>query len=164
MAIVLMTAVIAAIALALPNPAYPILPRDLPQPFGLDQGTDFRDLEFKIYAEPKCKGERAGDYTGSYGFYEAYQMQSYHLSRDLYDNETLEFYSGSGPGMEVDNTIDHSLDGHYTASCWVYDTTAGVNATADDKAVEQGGHLGLGGMEGCHTLNKNEWCAVISVH
>ena len=86
-------------------------------------------------------------------------MYSYHLSRELGTSEVLDFYSGSATDLKVNNTYDPALDGHYTEACWLYDATAGVNATTKDSADRSGPHHGRN--QGCHTLNKNEWCAVI---
>ncbi len=158
MALILATAFLAIAALALPDPTS-LLARDFPPVVGFDTGSLFKDLTFTIYSEADCNDEAAGTYTGSYGLYEAYQMQSYHLSRALNGTENLDFYAGSGTDMQVNNTIDHTLDGHYTEACWVYDATAGLNATTHDKAAEHGEHHGRD--EGCHTLDKNEWCAMI---
>lgn len=158
---ILTTALIAVTAIAHPNPTNPLVPRDFPQPVGKNsQGLDFENgLEFKIYERKNCEGSPAGVYTGNYGFYEAYQMQSYHLSRPLEGNETLDFYAGLEPVVGVNNTFDPTLNGQSTMSCLMYDATAGRNATEDDKAADQAEHLGKD--KGCHTLNKNEWCAVI---
>ena len=82
-------------------------------------------------------------------------MQSYHLSRSLLDNEVLDFYSGSRTDLQHKNTINHAMNGHYTEACWLYDATAGLNATTDDIPRKQGVEIG------CHTLNQNEWCAMI---
>ena len=164
MALILTTAFIAIIALALPNPkpTINILPPKLPQPLGSRSGAPFSlDLTFTIYAEPDCNGEPAGVYTSSYGFYEAYQMQSYHLSRALLWPETLDFFAGIGGDDEPANhTIDHTLDGHYTESCLLFDVRAGVNATTHDKGVDDPAES-HGRNVGCHTLVRNEWCANI---
>ena len=160
MALILTTAFIAITALALPNPnpTSNIQSREFPQPLGSRSGASFSyDLTFKIYAEQNCTGEPAG----SYGFYEAYQMQSYHLSRTLGWAETLDFFAGPGGDDEpVNHTIDHALDGHYTESCLLFDVRAGVNATTYDKGVDDptDSH---GRNVGCHTLVRNEWCANI---
>ncbi|CAF9932991.1 MAG: hypothetical protein ALECFALPRED_005459 [Alectoria fallacina] len=153
MALPLTTAFLATTALALPTSTDPVLPQAL----GFDSGLDFLELTFTIYAEKDCKGEPAGIYVGSYGYYEAYQMQSYRLSRDLYDNERLDFYSGSETDQpHVNHSIVHTLDSHYTEACWLYDVTAGVNATEHDNINEH-----QGSNKGCQTLIENEWCAVI---
>ena len=151
-ALIFAIAFIAVTALALPNSINPLLPRDFPPPLGINQGHDFSGLTFKLYAEKDCKGDPAGIYTGSYGFYEAYQMQSYNLSRQLMANEVLDFYSGLRPDSRDKNKFNHGVNGHYTEACWMYDTTAGVNATTDGL---HGTHLG------CHTLKNIEWCAMI---
>ncbi|CAD6584814.1 MAG: hypothetical protein ASARMPREDX12_001758 [Alectoria sarmentosa] len=154
----LLTTAFALIALALPSPPNLIdalLPRDFPQPLGVYHGAPFEGLTFTIYAERNCKGTPAGIYTGDYGLYEAYQMQSYHLSRTLLDNEVLDFYSGTPTDLRAKNTINHNLNGHYTEACLLYDVTAGQNATTDNSADK------AGKIQGCHTLNMNEWCAVI---
>ncbi|KAF6228848.1 hypothetical protein HO133_006959 [Letharia lupina] len=159
MTLILATAFIAITALALPNPTNSILPRDFPEPLGRNQGSPFTALTFTIYEEPHCKGEPAGTYTGSYGFYEAHQMQSYRLTRTLTIHEVLDFYSGSATDLTVNNTHDPTKNGHYTEACWLYDATAGINATEKDQATGGGGHNGK--TAGCHTLNKNEWCAIL---
>lgn len=165
MAPILATAFIAIIALVLPAVTGPVLPRlDYPPPLGFTQGFDFLDLTFTLYAEKNCNGEPAAISKGSYGIYKAYQMQSYRLSRPLYEEEKLDFYSGSETDLYsssetdllVNNTIDHALDGQPAETCWVYDTTAGVDATTHDNGAESHGR-----HQGCHTLDKNEWCAVI---
>ena len=161
MALILATALVAITALALPIPPNRLSPRDFPQPQGVGQGAKFdASLTFTIYSDINCNGNPAGIYTSSYGFYEAYQMQSYHLSRNLFMNETLDFYSGSPTHPQVDHAIDHSLDGHYTESCLQFDRRAGKNATTSDKPISdlQDNH---GRKKGCHTLVANEWCAVI---
>ena len=155
MALILTSALMAVTALALPNPINTLAPRDIPQPIGFSQGIAFLDLTFKIYPKSDCKGSPAGNYQGSYGFYDAYQMQSYHLSRTLYDDEVLDFYSGSATDSQPNNTIDHALDGHYTEACYVLDVTAGSDATTDDDDNSKGR------KQGCHTLKHNEWCAMI---
>lgn len=158
MALILTTAFLAVAALALSD-STTLLPLDFPPLLGSDSGSPFNGLTFTIYPDKGCQSQAAGIYTGQYGFYQAYQMQSYHLSRTLYANETLDFYAGSGTDLQVNNTIDHTLDGDYTEACWVYDATAGLNATTQDKADKLSKHLGR--EKGCHTLNKNEWCAIL---
>lgn len=109
---------------------------------------------FTTFADKSCKvgkqefsAPRAG-----YGFYEAYQMQSYHLSHDLQNFEKLDFFTGYGVAPQR-YAINHAVDSHYTESCLQYDSTAGDNATTDDDK-DHGGR-----KAGCHTLNNNEWCA-----
>ena len=165
---ILTTAFTALTALALPNPTdspLPTLPNDFPPglgppgllgsleadqgtQFGVAHGSPFDKLEFTVYAEPDCKGTPAGIYDGSYGFYSARQMQSYHLNRTLlHGAEQLDFYAGLLPGLlELNHTVDHDLDGHMSTSCLEHDFTMGLQ----DERV------------GCHTLEFNEWCAVIS--
>ena len=150
MAKILTTAFIAVTALALPNPTNSLLPRDddFPQPIGVATGSPFYKLEFTVYAQEDCKGTPAGIFDGSYGFYAARQMQSYRLSRTLYHGqEELAFFAGPLPGLlELNHTVDHALNGHYTTSCLEYDFLVDLN----------------GELKGCHTLPNNQWCAVIS--
>ncbi|KAL9065675.1 MAG: hypothetical protein Q9161_008061 [Pseudevernia consocians] len=150
MTLILTTVFLAVAALAL---------SDFPLASEIDSGSLFNDLTFTVYPEKGCQSKAAGIYTGQYGFYEPYQMQSYHLSRTLHANETLDFYAGLGTDTQVNNTIDHTMDGNYSEACWIYDATAGLNATTQDKADKLSKHLGK--EKGCHTLDKNEWCALI---
>lgn len=85
-------------------------------------------------------------------------MNSYRLSRPLEENEVLDFYSGLATSKVVNNTFDSTLDGHYTEACWLYDVTAGVNATSHDDGHDEDKD---GRQKGCHKLNKNEWCAIV---
>ena len=164
MALILMTAFIAVTALALPNsPSLtgPLRTSGFPVAQGVEQNIDFLDLTFTTYPKGTCQGGASGIYTGVYGFYVAHQMQSYRLTRDLFDDEALDFYSGSESDEEVNNTLDPSKEGHYTLSCWLYDATAGFNATTQDRASSSFSAQHHGRTQGCHTLNKNEWYAII---
>ena len=158
MAMVLTAAFIAVSALALPNPTHSLLPRDgTPLGIGSNQGSPFDFLEFTVYAEKDCKGTPAGIFDGSYGYYAARQMQSYHLNRSLHHGaEVLDFYGGFLPGTkEVNHTVDHALNEHYTLSCWAHDVTAGLDGATTDRPASHGE------LKGCHTLVNNEWCANI---
>ena len=147
MSFILKIAFIAGAVLALSNPSDILLERDIPQPLGINQGMAFNDsLTFTIYPKNKCKGTPSGIYTGSYGFYDAHHMQSYSLSRQLADAETLQFFSGPGPYNAANN-------GHYTGQCVQLSATAGLNATHGGGSDER--------TSGCHTLTQLQWCAVI---
>lgn len=160
MALILTTAFIAVTVLALPSSNDALVPRDFPPPLGSGQGQTFSPpLTFKVYAEEHCNGDPAAIYTGSYGLYEPYQMQSYHLSRTLNSSELLDFYSGSRTDPSDKNSFNDIVNGHYTEACWIYDTRAGLNATTEDQADIYGEHHGK--QKGCHTLVENEWCAII---
>ena len=152
MARILSIAFLAIAALTLPISANPILPGDFPLPLGPDPGRPFSPgLEFTTYANKSCKGE-GHVFTSAYGYYAAFQMQSYTLNRSLTANERLDFFTGNGTGLPDRWSIDHAMDGHYTEACLLYDSTAGINATTHD-------NQGQGRGNGCHTLNNNEWCA-----
>ena len=158
MAMILTTAFIAVTALALPNPTESLLPRDdIPPAMGQAQGSPFDFLEFTVYAEKDCKGKPAGIFDGSYGYYAARQMQSYHLNRSLHHGaEVLDFFGGFLPGTkEVNHTVDHARNEHYTLSCSTHDVTAGLDGATTDRPAIRGEH------KGCHTLVNNEWCAMI---
>ena len=167
MALILATALVAIIALALPNPPNTLSPHDYPKAKGYLTGNQYNhNLTFTIYAEKKCTGNPQMTYSGQYGYYDAFQMQSYHLSRTLSKSEVLDFYSGSQTDLEVNHTIDYTLDGRYAEACWLYDATAGLNATTGDREFEENQEYQEkqkhhGRHEGCHTLVANEWCAVI---
>ena len=145
MSFILVIAFIAGAVLALPNPGDLLLPRDFPQSKGLEQGSSYDNLTFTIYSEQGCKGNPSGIYTGSYGFYEPYQMQSYDLSRPLLEAETLDFFSGPGE-------FDSTKNGHYTEVCLQYSASAGINATDDTENAR---------LSGCHTLKQTQWCAIL---
>ena len=149
MSFILKIAFIAGAVLALPNPGdVVLLERDIPQPLGINQGMDFNgSLTFTIYPETNCKGTPSGIYTGSYGFYDAHHMQSYSLSRQLAELETLQFFSGPGPYNPANN-------GHYTEQCVQFSATAGLNATHEGDRTDET-------TSGCHTLRQLQWCAVI---
>ena len=74
MALMPITAFLAATTIAPPNPDPPSptdddSSSDLPPPLGIDQGNDFdNDLEFRGYGSPGCKGDAKGIYTSNYGF------------------------------------------------------------------------------------------------
>ncbi|CAD6576559.1 MAG: hypothetical protein ASARMPRED_007778 [Alectoria sarmentosa] len=153
MPLLLTTVILAVTALALPTSTNPILSRQIPQSKGLGVGELFSQLTFTTYAEPSCQGS-GNAFTTAYGFFEAFQMQSYSLSRSLHANEVLDFYTGFGTGLQSKYSVDHAVDGHYTEACLQYDSTAGINATTNDDE-------GHGRWNGCHTLNNNEWCAMI---
>lgn len=164
MALILLTAFISVTALALPNPTNSLLPRDFPQPLGFDQGSPFDQLEIMVYSQENCGRKPAGIFDGNYGFYIGYQMKSYHLSRSLYDYENLDFYAGLGTDSKINNTVDDARNTHYTESCLQFDVRAGSNATISEVASEK--EIALqpaydGKTAGCHTLDKNEWCAII---
>ena len=147
---ILTTAFIAITALALPDPTHSLRRRDFPQPIGQDQGKPFDKLELTVYAEQNCQGTPAGIFDGSYGFYAARQMQSYRLNRTLvHGYEQLDFYAGPLlPGyLDLNHTVDMARNGHYTTSCLEHDTVADF----------------IGERAGCHTLEVNQWCAVISI-
>ena len=148
MSFILKIAFIAGAVLALPNTGDLLLERDIPQPLGVNQGMEFNDsLTFKIFPEQNCKGNPSGIYTGSYGFYDAHDMRSYSLSRQLAELENLQFFSGPGPYVFENN-------GHYTEQCLQVSATAGLNAThAKDRTDET--------QKGCHTLTQLQWCAII---
>ena len=151
MAIVLTTALIAVTALALPDAAPPTAPP------GLSPGGKFDDrLEFRPYKGVDCHGTAAAVFEGQYGYWEAFQMQSYSLSRSLKHYETLDFYSGIGTDGKINHTVDNSKSGHFSVSCLKFDLRAGVNATTSDT-----GDSPHGRDKGCHTLVHNEWCANI---
>ena len=148
MSFILKIAFIAGAVLALPNSYDLLLERDIPQPLGINQGMAYNgSLTFTIYPEQGCKGTPSGIYTGSYGFYSAHHLQSYSLSRQLAEDENLEFYSGPGPYNAANN-------GHYTLQCQQLNSIAGLNATnAKDRTTET--------TPGCHTLKQLQWCANI---
>ena len=174
MAMILTTAFLAVTALALPNPppvttittlvpptVHPVttvtvsLPSNAPS--GARTGQNFDDgLTFKPYKEVDCHGEAAAVYTGQYGLWEAYQMQSYSLSRALRNDEQLDFFAGIDANGNINNTADNSKNGHFTLSCFKFDVRAGANATTSDVGKDPKFH---GRDEGCHTLVHNEWCA-----
>lgn len=160
LALIFFTAFIATTALALPNPTHSLLRRDDPQPLGVEKawGTEFVDLVFTVYDGIDCDGHSV-IYTGQYGFYSAFQMRSYRLSRHLRSNEMLDFYSGLGNN----HTVDHSLNGHFSKACLQFDARAGLNATGDDdnESSYMTGNFGDGTSKGCHTLRSNQWCANI---
>ena len=152
MARILIIAFLAIAALTLPIATNPILPRDDPQPLGIDPRLLFSDgLEFTTYADKSCQGDGI-HFKGAYGLYEAFQMRSYKLSRSLTKNERLDFFTAFGTGLPDRYSVDHAMDGQYTEACVLYDSTAGVNATTHDDQ-------GHGTWNGCHTLKNNEWCA-----
>lgn len=156
MALILIIAILAIAALTLPTATNPILPRDYPPPQGIDQGLLFsKGLEFTTYANKSCQGDGHA-FKGAYGYYAAFQMQSYSLSRSLADDEQLDFFTGNSTGLPDQYSVDHATDGHYTEACLFYDSTAGVNATTHDN---QGHNQSHGRNNGCHTLKNNEWCA-----
>lgn len=159
MALILASAFLAVAALAFPNPTNPLLRRNFPQAQGTGQGLDFDKLTFTVYEGGDCLRQPKGVYKGSYGFYEAHQMMSYKLSRPLNPNEVLDFYSGSATDLSVNHTYNPAVENHYTEACWLYDATAGVNATTQDDLGREEGR-----KAGCHTLLQNEWCAIIWTH
>lgn len=146
MALILTTAFIAIIALALPAITTPVLPRqDYPPPLGVEAGTLFpAGFTFTTFADKSCKGvgHVFSDDGAGYGDYAPWQMQSYHLSRDLKSYEILEFFTGFGTGLQNKYSVDHAMDSHYTESCLQYDSTAGTNATTDDDKDHGGGRVG----------------------
>lgn len=160
MALILFTAFISVTALALPNPTHSLLPREVPDDLGFDPGTPFYDLEFTVYKSSNCNGKPAATFLGQYGHFAGYQMHSYRLSRALDSAEVLDFYAGLGPDLSVNNTYDETRNGHSTISCLLYDVTAGHNATEGD-IDKHANDRGDGRQAGCHSLNKNEWCASI---
>ena len=81
-------------------------------------------------------------------------MRSYHLSRDLRDNEVLDFFTGLGKGLPTRYARDFGLDDHYEQACIWYDSTAGINATKH-------GEQSHGRKVGCHDLMNNDACASI---
>ena len=152
MTALLTTAFLAATLLALPTSTTRILPRALPAE-GVGQGDLYSQLTYTTYAEINCQGS-GHTVTGGYGYYTAYQTQSYHLSRALRNNEVLDFYTGFGTGLPSKYSVDHAMDGDYDDACLQYDSTAGINATTHDNE-------GHGRHIGCHTLVNNEWCSNI---
>ena len=91
-------------------------------------------------------------------------MKSYRLSRTLYEYERLDFYAGLGTDLKINNTVDDARNTHYTESCLQFDVTAGLNATVNEVATKNEVATNPaydGKTEGCHTLDKNEWCAII---
>ena len=159
MVMILTTAFIAVTALARPDapPVVTVTVPPPPAPPSVDVGKKFDDgLIFKPYKGVDCHGEPAAVYDGQYGLWEAFQMQSYSLSRSLGPAEQLDFYSGIGSDGNINYTVDNSRSGHFSTSCFQFDLRAGVNATTSDV----GNHPKIHGKkEGCHTLVHNEWCA-----
>lgn len=154
MAVILTTALFAVTALALPINTVPVSLRDTPQALGVDPGELFpADLMFTTYAEKSCEGEGHA-FKSAYGYYDAFQMQSYSLTRSLHDYEVLDFYTGFGTGLNSRYAVDHAMDGNYAQACVQYNSTAGINATTYD-------NKGHGRWDGCHELKNNEWCAVM---
>ena len=128
-------------------------------PPGLRPGGKFDDgLIFKPYKGVDCHGKAAAEFDGQYGRWEAFQMQSYSLSRSLKHYETLDFDSGIGTDGKINHTVDNSKSGHSSLSCFEFDLRAGVNATTSDTGHRPKFH---GRNRGCHTLVHNEWCANI---
>ena len=161
MAMILTTAISAVTALALPD-APPVTTVTVPAPAapsGVETGLNFTaGLVFKPYKGVDFHGDPAAIFYGQYGLWEAFQMQSYHLSRALEKHEYLDFYSGIGTDGNINNTVDNSKNAHFSVSCLKFDLRAGVNATTSDVGNEPKFH---GRHEGCHTLVRNEWCANI---
>ena len=159
MVMILTAAFIAVTALALPNaPLVATVTMQLtPAPSGVETGKKFdNDLKFKPYKGVDCHREPAAVYEGQYGRWEAFQMQSYSLSRSLRPAEQLDFYSGMGADGNINYTVDNSRSGHFSISCFRFDLRAGVNATTSDVGQHPKIH---GRNKGCHTLVHNEWCA-----
>lgn len=162
MVMILITALLTVTALALPNaPPVTTVTVSLPSPVpsGAKTGKNFDDgLTLKLYKGIDCNDKPVAVYEGQYGWGEAYQMQSYSLSRSLRNEEQLDFYSGMDANGNINNTVDNSRNGHVSLSCFKFDVRAGANATTSDVGNHPKFH---GRNEGCHTLVRNEWCSIL---
>ena len=115
-------------------------------PFGTGQPSG---IKISTYPAAKCK-EEAAVFEVELAYYKGVptQMQSYHLSDDLSDDDILGIYADIDYDATAPHPADSSLNGNTDASC----AQALYNAEGGNRKA------------GCHTLPTVVGCAILMLN